>query len=76
MVGETSQTISWLTNVFKNSDNLQKIGELETLIATKDKTIKELREAEVNLKLESQTNKEQAGNLKELQETCTKSYPN
>ena len=37
------------------TDEVLNIGELETLIASKDKTIKELTEAEVILKLENKT---------------------
>ena len=40
-------------HVVENADEVLKIGELETLIASKDKAIKELREAEVDLKLDN-----------------------
>ena len=53
-------------NVVENADEVLKVGELETLIASKDKTIKELREAEVNLKLEIQTCKDQAEKFKRI----------
>ena len=42
-------------NDVENTDAVLKIGELEAVISSKDITIKELKEAEVNLKMESQT---------------------
>ena len=53
-------------NVVEKANEVLKMGELETLIASKDQTIKELRETEVNLKLENQTNKEQAEKLQRI----------
>ena len=53
-------------NVVENADEVLKVDELETLIASKDKTIKELREAEFNLKLEIQTCKDQAEKFKRI----------
>ena len=61
-------------NVIEHADEIPKVGELETLINSKDKTIKELREEEVNFKMENQTYKDQAEKIIELQERCTKSY--
>ena len=47
-------------NDVENTDAVLKVSELEAVIASKDNTIKELKEAEINLKMESQTLQEQA----------------
>ena len=53
-------------NFVEKTNEVLKMGELEVLIASKDQTIKELRETEVNLKLENQTKKEQAEKLQRI----------
>ena len=50
----------------ENIEKDQKIVELEMLIAVKSATIKELKEFEVNLKLENESSKEQAAKLQRV----------
>ena len=61
-------------NVVENADEVLKIGELETLIAFKDKQSKSSEKQKLISNWTIKLIKNRLKNVKELRVTCTKSY--